>query len=417
MISRNALWSVAGSALPGLSALASMPILFFHLDHRLFSLTSLLLSIAIFFFIYDFGLGRAVTFFSSKTTIKNVQQHGAMLGEAFFWSFLISIFSVILIAGFSNLFVDKWLHTAIEHREQTALAFKVAALGIPASLFSHLLRGILESRQDFRAASLSKVVSGTSLFIAPLFVIGLDSNDLVDISYAITISRYFGLLSYFYAAHRFIKYRDIGLKIDLASPFLKYVKWTALSGFISCMFIYGDRFVVAGYLGSETLATYILSQDILNRYLLLPWAMSAVLLPELTKNYHLGISTTATYFSHQTKISWMSVVFLLIVLISVWWGIPLLKSGLLTAEAQIIVTIQAIGIFFGALSQLPLIYLYAIGKPKLIAIIFVFEASLYVLIGPYVFENFLGTGASLVWASRMFAEYFLLNYWVRRAMS
>lgn len=416
MLSRNAMWSIAGSALPALSALASIPILLILLDYRLFSVASLLLSIAIFFFVYDFGIGRTVTYFSSKTPAENTQERDALLGQALLWSLLIGVFSVVIVVGFSDLFVDKWLNTTIEHRDETALAFKIAAWGIPASILAHLLRGVLEGRQDFRAANICKMISGASLFILPLIVVTIGHTTLVDISCAISISRYLALFAYVYIAGRFMHFTKTGMAMDFSSPFLKYGMWTAVAGFISSMFVYGDRFVVAGYLSPEALSAYIASQDILIRYLLVPWAMSTVLLPQLTQTVHVTRSAAAIYRGHQAKIRWLSSAFLLLVITVVWGLVPAVDAGLLSADARAIISIQAVGIFFCALAQLPLIYLYASGRPRLVAAIFVFELIVYVSIAPLVFERYTGVGASVVWSARLFLEYLLLSYWVRSSM-
>ncbi len=410
------MWSIAGSAFPALSALASIPILLILLDYRLFSLTSLLLSIGIFFFVYDFGIGRTVTYFSSKIPSGNSEERDALLWQALLWSLSIGIISVVIVAGFSDLLVDKWLKTTLEHRDETVLAFKIAAWGIPASILAHLLRGVLEGRQDFRAANVGKMISGASLFILPLIVVGIGHTTLVDISWAITLSRYLALLAYIYIAGRFMRFRRTSIAMDFRSPFLKYGMWTAVAGFISSMFVYGDRFVVAGYLDPQALSAYIASQDILIRYLLVPWAMSTVLLPQLTQTMHLKESAVTIYQRHQTKIQWMSLAFLLLVLTVVWAFVPAVNASFLSEYVQVIISVQAVGIFFCALAQLPLIYLYAAGKPKLVAAIFVFELILYGSIAPMVFEKYTGLGASLVWSGRLILEYLILNYWVRKTI-
>lgn len=417
MLGKNSIWSIAGSALPALTALASIPLLLLILDSRVFSVTSLLLSIALFFFVYDFGIGRTVTYFSSTLLLAgNTQELNNLLGQALLWSLIIGIFSLALVAGSTDLFVEKWLNAPPEYREETALAFKIAALGIPASMLAHLVRGVLEGRQDFRTANICKMFSGGSLFISPLTTLVLGHAEPVDLSSAITMSRYISFLFYVYMAGKFMTVTKAGFKPNLGSPFLKYGIWTALAGFISSMFVYGDRFFVAGYLDSDSLSAYIASQDILIRYLLVPWAMATVLLPQLTRMADLGQSSTAIYFAHQARIHWMSFTFLMLVLTLVWWITPAINSDLFTDLEQIIVSVQAVGIYFCALAQLPLIYLYASGRPRLVATIFVFEAVLYVLLAPFVLEKYTAVGASIIWSVRLFVEYLLLNRWVRNSM-
>lgn len=416
MISKNAFWSIAGSALPAAAALVSIPVLIHALDYRLFSVVSLLLSIAIFFFVYDFGIGRTVTYFTARIDDKAIQTRHALIGEALFWSLLIGALVALLVAEFAEIFVTRWLKTASEYRDETVFAFKIAAWGIPASVLAHMMRGLIEGHQDFRLANICKILSGASLFLAPLAVVSLGQATLVDISYALMLSRYFALVVYLIGSARFLQIPQGQILPGMNSPFFRYGIWTAVAGFISSMFVYGDRFLVAGYLDTQALSAYVASQDILIRYLLVPWAMATVLLPKLTQAAH-GKHVIATiYHTHQSQISWLSGLFLAFVLMFVWVISPWATPALLSGNARMVVSIQAFGIYFCALAQLPLIYLYAVNKPMRIAAIFIFEAIVYVVVAPFVFERYTTMGACLVWSGRLLLEFLFLSYWARSEM-
>lgn len=416
MLSKNAIWSIAGTALPAAAALVSIPSLMHLLDYRLFSVTSLLTSIAVFFFVYDFGIGRTVTYFTARTHGDDSKTIDAIFGEALFWATLIGALATLVVFVFSEQFVLHWLKTGGEHLEETVHAFRIAALGIPASILGHLLRGLLEGHQDFRSANTCKMISGVGLFIAPLSMVSIGYGTLVDISCAITVSRYLGLLAYFLSTSYYLRVLQLRILPEVGGPLFSYGIWTAVSGFISSMFVYGDRFVVAGYLNPQALSAYIASQDILIRYLLLPWAMATVLLPQLAQAAQGKKLGGSTYHAHQAKIQWLSLIFLVGVLIFVWLISPLATPTLMLGDARLIVSIQAVGIYFCALAQLPLVYLYAINKPKRIAAIFIFEAIIYVVVAPGIFERYAALGACLVWSGRLLLEYLLLSNWARRLM-
>lgn len=415
-LSSHVVWSIAGSALPAAAALLTIPFLLHSLDYQLFSMASLLLSLALFFFVYDFGIGRTVTYFTARHHDGDSKVKNALFSEALFWSLLISILAALIVVSVSDLFVTKWLKTTSDSFNETVFAFKIAAWGIPASIFAHLLRGLLEGHQDFRLANICKMVSGASLFLAPSMIVAVGHATLVDISYAIMASRYLALLIYLIGTARFLQRPQGPIVPSRKSPFFSYGIWTAVAGFISSMFVYGDRFVVAGYLDPQALSAYVASQDILIRYLLVPWAMATVLLPSLTQDVHSKPKVAAMYRAHQGRVRWFSGLFLALVLMFVWGLTPSMSPILLPGDTRMVVSLQALGIYFCALAQLPLIYLYAANKPRLIAFIFIFEALIYITIAPFIFKQYSTIGACLIWSGRLLVEYLLLTYWARRSM-
>jgi len=79
-----------------------------------------------------------------------------------------------------------------------------------------------------------------------------------------------------------------------------------------------------------------------------------------------------------------------------------------------VIVVQALGILFCTMSQLPLVYAYARGAPHLVASIYGSEALLYLAIGPWAFDKYGIMGAAVVWTSRLVIEYFALSILAKR---
>jgi O-antigen/teichoic acid export membrane protein len=414
MISKNFLWSIAGSAIPAASALLAIPILFLAIGSELFSICSLLISLAIFFFVYDFGIARAITYSTAKSNLDK-DQLSLACRQGVLWAAVLGCLSALLVFLYAPWFVLYWLKApAPELREPIIQSFRIAAFGIPASILCHVFRGVLEGHSDFKSANLGKMMSGATIFLSPLILVALNRPYIEELSMAISLTRYVSVCLYLFLAWDKVCFKKTFSAPENPAAMVKYGAWAAISGLISTLFIYGDRFVVAGYVEADTLAVYIGAQDILIRYLLIPWSMATVLLPFFAAE-KMHVNDEGRIFNdHQNKIFWISLAFVSLVLLFTWLLNDWFSWLHLNDQAKWIVSLQAIGVFFAALSQMPLIYLFAKGKPEFLTGIYGFEFLLYIMLTPSFLAYGNGTGAGLLWAGRLILEYGLLSYAVNK---
>ena len=121
-------------------------------------------------------------------------------------------------------------------------------------------------------------------------------------------------------------------------------------------------------------------------------------------------------FCSVADIKVLTLCFIILVSLAVTLLIPVWVDSQLVELSTQITYIMIIGIVFAAFAQLPLIFLYAQGKAKLITVIFVFEGGSYLLIAPQVFDEFGVFGAASIWSVRLVIEFILLNYFAKRLL-
>ena len=97
-------------------------------------------------------------------------------------------------------------------------------------------------------------------------------------------------------------------------------------------------------------------------------------------------------------------------------AIPFWLTTDLVKLTQQLTAILMVGVVFAAFAQLPLIFLYAQGRAKLLSLILFGEGLLYLLIAPAVFATFGVIGAAFVWSSRLLLELLLLSYFSHRLL-
>lgn len=416
MFSKDALWSIAGGGVPAVAALISIPWLISFLGYELFALTSLLISLTIFFYIYDFGIGRSMVFFTPKPDYAMSGKLDSLIGTALISALFLAFVSAGLLWFIAPFLVRDWLHVPVSFFDQAILAFQLAALTIIPSLLANVFKGILEGHSKFKEANLCKMFSGAGIFLAPLIVVVSGSYDLVIISIALLLSRVVALLLYVFLSLSLMQLSALRFRTETFHAIFKYSLWAGLSAFISTMFVYGDRFVVARYLDSEHLSLYIASQDILIRYLLIPWSMAMVLMPVFAAGSLSKSESRDMYRKQEKHVGYLSLLVTILVFFALLAVQPFMDEWGIPKVAIEIVMIQIVGIFFCAIAQLPLIYLYARGRPRLITMIYSAEALIYVLIAPAIFMQYGITGACLVWSGRLVLEYLLLKTFVEREM-
>jgi len=313
-------------------------------------------------------------------------------------------------------FAKYWMQINTNLVAETVLAFQTSALGIMPGIVSNTFKGILEGKSKFREANVCKMLSGATVFIAPIIVIAFDSKNLVHISAAIVLTRYISLILYALYTDRVSRQLIIRVRRKHLRFIWNYGVWAAISGLISTTFVYGDRFLAAGFLSSQDLSVYIASQDVLIRYLLIPWSMAIVLMPTFSTDNIAKIKVFELYRLQQNRVALISFFILLIVLFLALFIAKFVNHPAIPANVEYVVAVQMVGIFFCAMSQLPLIYLYGKGMPRLITNINLVELLIYILMAPVIFSYFGIIGACLVWSGRLVIEYFLLRYFAERLM-
>ncbi|HIC45278.1 MAG TPA: hypothetical protein EYM37_13265 [Methylophaga aminisulfidivorans] len=402
-LNHSSMWSLAGGIVPALAALGSVPVFIYIVGAERFAILSLLFSINLFFFVYDFGFARAMHFFLPKDKYKCNEQEkrltSASLTLAFFIGGVISLFIFFL----SPFLVEYWLNVGSDNSSEMILAFQIAGGGVLPAIMMSVLRGRFEGAGDFKQANVAKIFSGTSLFLLPLLA-AIYNDSLILLALTITISRFLAFFVYIKLSQNINFNSFIKIDFSLVSKIKHYVFWAAISGFFSTAFIYADRFFVAGFVSSYELSIYVASQDILSRYLIIPWSIAIVLTPYFASDQFNYSDFRDIQARALKKIFLLTSLFVLAVIMIIFWLLPLwiqVNSYFLINSISLILLC---GVVFASLAQLPLVVLYAQGKAKLLSFIFLSEAILYLCFAPLLYKKFGIYAAASVWSARLFIE-------------
>ncbi|KKN25805.1 hypothetical protein LCGC14_0881140 [marine sediment metagenome] len=128
--SSNALWSLAGGGISALAAVAAIPALIHLLGVEKFALVSLLISLNLFFFVYDFGLTRAMHFFSPKIGHQRESEAGSLIGNSLVVAIVLGVLVTLIAILASPVFTSTWLNYTGQAADAATKAFQITAFGI-----------------------------------------------------------------------------------------------------------------------------------------------------------------------------------------------------------------------------------------------------------------------------------------------
>ena len=125
------------------------------------------------------------------------------------------------------------------------------------------------------------------MFILPALSIMLHGNSLWKISSSLVLAR---LVTVIYGAiqlkhYLFIRNKLVEVKQNLGGiklqirQLVSYGFWVTVTGIVSPLMVYGDRFFVSALVGADKLSEYAIPQEGLMRLLMIPIAICGALMP------------------------------------------------------------------------------------------------------------------------------------------
>nr|AAO88961.1 unknown [Vibrio cholerae] len=164
------IWNFSGQILPLLAALICIPILVDQLGNERFGFLAIAGVVIGYFSLFDFGLGRAITFIVAKRSAEK-QDSNKIVNTALKFLLYISCFVLILFVLASDLIVKNILTVSVELKDEASTAIKVLSIGLPFVILSIGLKGILEAHQLFKKISFEPFQTGYYFLFSRRYVL------------------------------------------------------------------------------------------------------------------------------------------------------------------------------------------------------------------------------------------------------
>jgi O-antigen/teichoic acid export membrane protein len=322
-----------------------------------------------------------------------------VLGMALIW---------LLAPGLAN----HWLKISPALQDDSRLAFLIAAVGVLPTTLASGLRGALEGLDRFAASNLTRIILGVWMFALPAWSVYFHGPQLWVIAAYLVLGRSLVVVAMvvqlrghlFGSGARFAKRHLQAL--------WNYGLWVTVTGIVSPLMVYGDRFFVSAAVGANQLPVYAIPQDVLLRLLLIPMALTGALLPRLA-----AMGTADAALAYRQTYRRVGVAMLVVCGLAAVLAFPALSlwiSDEFARSALPVVLILCVGVWVNSLASVPYTLLHAKGNPRLTAIFHMAELLLYLGVLWVLSSRFGLVGAALAWVARVALDWLLLQIAVRR---
>lgn len=420
-VARNTALNIIGRVVPLLVALVTLPYVVRHLGPDRFGLLALAWMVVGYFALFDLGIGPATTKFVAELLGKgDVERLPQVVWTALATQSLFGIGAGILLAMGSPLLVERLLKIPTEIHPEARLIFLILAFALPVDFASGSMRGVLAASQRFDLLNALLIPSSAMTYLLPAVAIALGFG-LPAIVLFLVLARMASLAALFVLCGHLYPSLLARLRFDrrLVKPLLGFGGWVSVSGAISPILEYFDRFLIGAVMSVASVGFYTPPYMISTKLLILPSSLATTLFPAFSTSAGRG----DTEWIRKLLVRSMKFLILLVgpcAMVLAFFARPLLTFWLgarFGNEGTLALQILAVGIFFNSLAYVPYNLLYGLGRPDLNAKFHLAELPVHILMAWFLVTRFGLPGAALAWTIRAGLDLLLLIVaacWVTR---
>lgn len=407
---KNTFWSLSGQLFPLLAAVICIPILLQNIGAERFGFLSIAWMFIGYFSLFDFGLGRALTFIVAKNNAQKIDSSGIINTSLKFMLVVSLIITAIFFFILSEMSLQV-LRVSEDIIGEAGGALKILSLGLPFVIISIGLKGILEANFAFREISFITIPSGILLFLLPA-ILSYYSNDLRIIFLSLVIIRLVQVLFLYVKAKLYFVILPVrSFDVEEIKVLLKFGSWMTITNVISPIMVNMDRFFIGVKLAVSSVAYYVVPFDMITKALILPSAISAVFFPEFSKEISKGNLKNVRLLLLKAMIVLSAFMFLPLLII--WYFsydiLSIWISEEFSDKSYYILKILCVGVFFNALAYLPFSFIQGGGRSDITAKIHMLEIVIYLPFMLYMLEALGLEGAAYAWTLRVFVDMLLMS--------
>lgn len=419
MIARNAVWNLAGQALPLLVAFFAIPMLIDGLGKDRFGILTLAWLVVGYFGLFDLGLGRALTIVVAERLGSGQKQE---LPSLVWTSLALMAFLGLLASAIAGLLTPWLVHQVIRIpaslRHEGTQAFALLAVSLPFVVTSSGLRGILEAYQRFGPLNLVGVVMGSFTYIGPVLALCL-SHTLLPPIVILLASRIAMCMVYLVFCISAMPSLRRGFAFDRShvAALLRLGGWMTVSNVVSPLMVSLDRFLIGSMVSVGAITYYTVPYEVVTKLWIIPYSLVRVLFPAFAATSADDRRRLDSLFDR--GVDAISLIMLPIVVVTVvlagdmltcWLGGEFSRNG--TRVMQWLV----LGVFLNSLAMIPSTLLQALGRPDLTAKLHLVELPVFLLMLWSMIHMFGIEGAAIAWMLRVGFDALLLFAVARRLL-
>lgn len=414
-LARNLFYNLGGALLPVAVAAVCIPVLIHRIGTDRFGLLTIAWTVIGYFSLFDFGLGRSLTWQVSRRLGEG--RHGEVANLVKSVLILMGVLSLVgtcAMAACSGSLIQ-WLRVPQSLIGETRSTFFLLSISIPLVVVTSGLRGVLEAFQRFDLTNAIRVLQGIWTFAGPLVVLPF-SVHLQTLVTVLVIGRVVTTIAFGIAVFRVLPPSDGKTRINTLSQteIISYGSWTTLSNILSPVMDYMDRFFISSVLGTAIVAFYTTPYEVVYRLNFISEGILGVLFPLMAKRVvhrtsrHVGADMLGLGMKLITAFLFPAT------LIIVLGAHPVLRLWLgpeFEQKSALVLQLLAVGLLINSMAKVPSNLIQANGRSDITAKLHLVELPFYLVCLFWALSHFGIAGAALVWSLRMLLDFGLL-LWV-----
>lgn len=408
-VGRNLLYSIAGSVLPMIVALVTVPIYLETIGEARFGVLAIIWLAAGFFGIFDLGLGRACAQRIASLRGDN-RQVASVVHSALLTSLVFGALACLVIWPFAPGFIGLMTGDSgmPDHEWQGAAPW--AVLLLPVIAVSSVYSGILQGFERFLALNAIGVLGTVLYLVLPLLAATAYGAELPILVAAVLVARTTCLALLAVASRKSWRGQAMqGFSVVEAARLLSFGGWVSVSSLISPLMVVLDRMLIALTSGPVAVTHYTVPFQVAQRTTVFSGAVANTLFPRFA-------SATA---EDERVMAQMGIKLVVLVTTPVMAALVLFASPLLEAwisadmamHATLVAQLILLAFWVNGLAMIPFGRLQALGRPRRIAVIHALELLPYCACLYAALVSFGVVGAAAVFLLRVFVDFLLLSYW------
>jgi O-antigen/teichoic acid export membrane protein len=419
LLARNALINLVSDVIPFLVAIFAIPALIHGIGVDRYGVLTLSMMAVGYLGAFDFGLGRAATKFIAEAATSGENEKIPGL----FWTSLYLMVAFGSISGIIVAALAPWLaHDVLKIpaalRPESVRALYLLGLSMPFAISGGSLNGALSAFQRFDLVNSVRVPTGIFSYLGPLLVLPF-SHSIAAMVAIMALGRVAGWLASLGLCLRTIPPLGRQLRPHPAAlrSMLIFGGWVTVSGILSPIMVYFDRFLVGATLSVAAVAYYTVPFQITGKLGVLPAAIGGVVFAAFSGSLTRNPARATLIFDRAARYTLLALfgpVMLIVTfapeLLSLWLGPSF------AARSAPVLRWLTVAAFVNCLAWTPFGFVQAANRPDLTAKLHLVEVPLYVALLWWMLVHLGLEGAAIAYALRVGVDAAVLFFLARRLM-
>ena len=403
-VGRNSLLNLAGLAIPLAAAAVVLPVLTHALGPARFGLLGVSWAFLEYLTLFDVGLGRATVRYVADSIARGTRDVSQITAVSLSVQLLIGCCAAIALIGFAPTLARHVFRVDPGLVNEASRLFVVVALNLPVVLALTTFRGVLEGAQHFKLSNAIKIPASAGSIIIPAILARMGRSLPEMLMWVLAWRALATLVTLFAIRHVMPDFRvEPPRDWRRLRSLISFGGWVAVSGVISPMLIYFDRFALGARSGLTAVGYYTAPYEGITRLLMIPNSLITALFPLLTG---LGVVAAAGRIDRLFASSMRA----LLIMMSIPAAVALIFAPVIlrvwmgpeyAAQGEMALRILSVGVLVNAVAHIPYTFLEAAGRPDVPAKLHMIELVIHVPFAWYLVGAYGINGAAAAWTARV----------------